>query len=201
MSIVSVAALIGVSQLGTLFTDGFNRDTSTAIVAGRPRLRPAGADLRPASSSLAARLLTPWQRVRRPAHDRRDPRPGSTSAPRRLVRPDGMPRAGGRAPRIPAPRAARAAAIALPLGLWVGHTGRGSVAIVGSANALRAVPSLGPAGRRRLLAGLRGCGDLALTVPSIIVLVAARHPAVLPARTPGSRASTRPPGTPPRAWA
>jgi osmoprotectant transport system permease protein len=33
------------------------------------------------------------------------------------------------------------AAIALPLGLWIGHTGRGSWWIVGSANAWRALPS------------------------------------------------------------
>lgn len=33
--------------------------------------------------------------------------------------------------------------IALPVGLWVGHTGRGVVAVAGLANGLRAVPALG----------------------------------------------------------
>jgi osmoprotectant transport system permease protein len=33
--------------------------------------------------------------------------------------------------------------IGLPLGLYIGHTGRGAVAIAGTANALRAVPTLG----------------------------------------------------------
>jgi osmoprotectant transport system permease protein len=33
--------------------------------------------------------------------------------------------------------------IALPLGLWIGHTGRGVLAVAGLANGLRAVPSLG----------------------------------------------------------
>jgi osmoprotectant transport system permease protein len=33
--------------------------------------------------------------------------------------------------------------IALPLGLWIGHTGRGVFVVAGLANALRAVPSLG----------------------------------------------------------
>ena len=33
--------------------------------------------------------------------------------------------------------------IALPLGAWVGHTGRGGFLVVGSANALRALPTLG----------------------------------------------------------
>ncbi|WP_245656022.1 ABC transporter permease [Microtetraspora fusca] len=36
-----------------------------------------------------------------------------------------------------------AAAVAIPLGLWVGHTGRGSFVIVVSANAARALPTLG----------------------------------------------------------
>lgn len=33
--------------------------------------------------------------------------------------------------------------IALPLGLWIGHTGRGVLVVAGLANGLRAVPSLG----------------------------------------------------------
>lgn len=36
-----------------------------------------------------------------------------------------------------------AAAVAIPLGLWVGHTGRGSLVVVVSANAARALPTLG----------------------------------------------------------
>ncbi|HKR49949.1 MAG TPA: ABC transporter permease subunit [Pseudonocardiaceae bacterium] len=36
-----------------------------------------------------------------------------------------------------------ASAIAVPLGLWVGHTGRGGVVLVGLANAMRALPTLG----------------------------------------------------------
>jgi osmoprotectant transport system permease protein len=62
VSIVSVAALIGVPQLGSLFTDGFYRDFLDPIVAGLV-----------ASVALAlvfdlvivvlARVLTPWQRA------------------------------------------------------------------------------------------------------------------------------------------
>ena len=33
--------------------------------------------------------------------------------------------------------------VALPVGAWVGHTGRGGFLVVGSANALRALPTLG----------------------------------------------------------
>ncbi|WP_433265166.1 ABC transporter permease [Actinosynnema sp. CS-041913] len=36
-----------------------------------------------------------------------------------------------------------ASAIAVPLGLYVGHTGRGAVFLVGGSNALRALPTLG----------------------------------------------------------
>ncbi|MQA14101.1 MAG: ABC transporter permease subunit [Pseudonocardiaceae bacterium] len=36
-----------------------------------------------------------------------------------------------------------AAVIAVPLGLWVGHSGRGGVTLVGAANAMRALPTLG----------------------------------------------------------
>lgn len=36
-----------------------------------------------------------------------------------------------------------AAAIALPLGVWLGHTGRGGVVVVNVANAARAIPTLG----------------------------------------------------------
>ena len=38
---------------------------------------------------------------------------------------------------------ALAAVVAVPAGLWVGHTGRGQVAVVGTAGTLRAIPSLG----------------------------------------------------------
>jgi osmoprotectant transport system permease protein len=36
-----------------------------------------------------------------------------------------------------------AALIAVPLGLYIGHTGRGSVLVVGASNAMRALPTLG----------------------------------------------------------
>ena len=46
VSIVSVGAIIGVQQLGLLFTDGFNRFFYDPIVVGIARLRPAGPALR-----------------------------------------------------------------------------------------------------------------------------------------------------------
>ena len=61
VSIVSVAALIGVPQLGSLFTDGFQRDFLDPIVAGVVGcvLLALLLDL---AVVLAVRLLTPWTR-------------------------------------------------------------------------------------------------------------------------------------------
>ncbi|GAA1931911.1 ABC transporter permease [Nocardioides marmoribigeumensis] len=62
VSIVSVAALIGVQQLGSLFTDGFQRDFLDPIVAGVVGCVVLALvfDL---LVVLATRLLTPWQRA------------------------------------------------------------------------------------------------------------------------------------------
>jgi len=62
VSIVSVAALIGVSQLGSLFTDGFNRTFLDPIIVGvlacvLLALLFDGAILG------VTRLVTPWQRA------------------------------------------------------------------------------------------------------------------------------------------
>jgi osmoprotectant transport system permease protein len=62
VSIVSVAALIGVPQLGSLFTDGFYRDFIDPIVAGLVAsvLLALALDL---VVVLVARWLTPWRRA------------------------------------------------------------------------------------------------------------------------------------------
>lgn len=62
VSIVSVAALIGVPQLGSLFTDGFNRDFLDPIVVGI--VACVGLALLLDLAVVAgARVLTPWQRA------------------------------------------------------------------------------------------------------------------------------------------
>ena len=63
-----------------------------------------------------------------------------------------------------------AALIAIPLGLWVGHTGRARW-LVSVANSLRAVPTLGLLFAVSLWLSPRIQGDLAFTLPSITVLV------------------------------
>ena len=66
VSMVSVAALIGVSQLGSLFTDGFNRNAMGPIVVGVVA-SVVLALLLDATIALVARLLTPWLRRGVPA--------------------------------------------------------------------------------------------------------------------------------------
>ncbi|MDQ2587046.1 ABC transporter permease [Saccharothrix yanglingensis] len=65
-----------------------------------------------------------------------------------------------------------AAAIAVPLGLFVGHTGRGGVVLVGGSNALRALPTLGLVTFLYLVAGGGTSGVLiglvVLAIPPIL---------------------------------
>lgn len=64
VSIVSIAALIGVPQLGSLFTDGFARDFPTEIVVGIVACIVLALvfDL---VIIAVTRLLTPWERATR----------------------------------------------------------------------------------------------------------------------------------------
>jgi osmoprotectant transport system permease protein len=61
--------------------------------------------------------------------------------------------------------------IGLPIGFFVGHTGRGTFLIAGAANATRALPSLGLIVLLVILVGPYFKSDLAFLVPSIAVLV------------------------------
>jgi osmoprotectant transport system permease protein len=65
-----------------------------------------------------------------------------------------------------------AAAIAVPLGLFVGHTGRGSVLVVGLSNAMRALPTLGLV---TILVLAMGLGEW----PALIGLIVLAVPAIL----------------------
>ena len=70
------------------------------------------------------------------------------------------------------------AAVAIPLGLFVGHTGRGRWLVTG-ANAARAVPTLGLLFGLSLWLGPRLHSDLAFSLPSIVVLVVLAIPPIL----------------------
>jgi len=71
-----------------------------------------------------------------------------------------------------------AALVAIPLGLWVGHTGRMRW-LVSFANSVRAVPTLGLLFAVSLWLGPKIPGDLAFTVPSILVLALLAIPPLL----------------------
>ena len=71
-----------------------------------------------------------------------------------------------------------AAVVAIPLGLWVGHTGRARW-LVSLANSARAVPTLGLLFVVSLWLGPRITGDLAFVVPSIVVLALLAVPPLL----------------------
>jgi osmoprotectant transport system permease protein len=66
VSIVSVATLIGVEQLGSLFIDGFNRAFMEPIIVGVVACVLLALAFDGAILALT-RLATPWLRVRKPA--------------------------------------------------------------------------------------------------------------------------------------
>ncbi len=72
-----------------------------------------------------------------------------------------------------------ACAVAVPLGLWIGHTGKGSVVAVNLAGALRALPSLGLLLLGWIILAQWLPGDLAFVLPSLVVLAVLAVPPVL----------------------
>lgn len=72
-----------------------------------------------------------------------------------------------------------AALIAVPLGLWIGHTGRGRVVVVNLAGGFRAIPSLGVLFLAVLILLPRLPGEAAYVVPTILVLVILAIPPIL----------------------
>ena len=72
-----------------------------------------------------------------------------------------------------------AAAVAIPLGLLIGHTGRGRVLGVGVTGAMRAIPSLGLLFVAIMLFGDDLPGDSALFVPTEAVLAVLAVPPIL----------------------
>lgn len=71
-----------------------------------------------------------------------------------------------------------AAAVAIPLGLWVGHSGRARW-LVAASNAARAIPSLGLLFAVAMVVGPRISSDLAFVIPSVVVLVLLAVPPLL----------------------
>lgn len=91
---------------------------------------------------------------------------------------DGIPNRIGEHLLYTAITLAIALVIATPLGAWVGHTGRARW-LVTSANAVRAVPSLGLLFAVSMLVGPLIQSELAFVIPSILVLVLLAIPPIL----------------------
>lgn len=72
-----------------------------------------------------------------------------------------------------------AAVIGIPLGLFIGHTGRGRLAVVSLVNGMRAVPTLGLLYVAVLLVESHLQGNKAFLVPTIFVLVLLAVPPIL----------------------
>jgi osmoprotectant transport system permease protein len=69
--------------------------------------------------------------------------------------------------------------IAVPLGIFIGYTGRGEALVAGFANALRALPSLGLLVLLFLIFAPVVAGKLVYLLPTIIVLVLLAVPPIL----------------------
>ena len=72
-----------------------------------------------------------------------------------------------------------AAVLAIPAGMWVGHTGRGKFAVVNISGFARAIPTLGLLYFIVLWLGPNLSGDYAFLLPSLIVLVVLAIPPIL----------------------
>jgi osmoprotectant transport system permease protein len=72
-----------------------------------------------------------------------------------------------------------AALVAIPVGLWVGHTGKGRFLAVNITGALRAIPSLGLLFVAIMVIGPRLEGESGVLVPTEIVLVVLAIPPIL----------------------
>jgi osmoprotectant transport system permease protein len=72
-----------------------------------------------------------------------------------------------------------AALIAIPLGLYIGHTGRGRFLVVNALGAARAIPSLGLLFLTFLWLGPKLSGDIAFLAPAGLVLVVLAIPPIL----------------------
>jgi len=69
--------------------------------------------------------------------------------------------------------------IAFPAGCYVGHTGKGATVLIGSANAMRALPSFGLIILLVIIFGPVFESDLAFIIPCLIVLIVLALPPIM----------------------
>lgn len=186
IAMVSVGSVIGIGGLGTWFTAGYQTNKSDQIVAGVVAMFLL-AIVVDVVINLAGRLATPWERAPRAARRRRQvaaPDHGRSAmnflqqALSYLLTASNWTGPVGLAVRTcehleyTAVAVAASALIAVPVGLLIGHTGRGTLLVVGAVNGLRALPTLGVLLLGVLLFGL-GLGPplvalMLLGIPSLL---------------------------------
>lgn len=84
-----------------------------------------------------------------------------------------------------------ASLIAVPLGIFIGHTGKGESLIMGSVNAMRALPTLGLLILLVLIMAPMIRNNLAFVIPALVVLVLLAVPPILSGVASGIRAIDR----------
>lgn len=84
-----------------------------------------------------------------------------------------------------------ASLIAVPLGVYIGHTGKGESLIMGSVNAMRALPTLGLLILLVLIFAPLISSRLAFVIPALVVLVLLAVPPILSGVASGIRAIDR----------
>ncbi len=184
ISMVSVGAVIGIGGLGTWFTEGYQANKSDQIVAGIIAIFVLAIVI-DVLIMLAGRLATPWDRVVAPRPPAADGSGGGRLAMNFLaqalsylftagnwVGPVGLAARTLEHLEYTAAAVAVSALVAIPVGLIVGHTGRGTLVVVSLVNALRALPTLGVLLLAVLLWGLG-------LVPPIVALMLLGIPPLL----------------------
>ena len=185
IAMVSVGSVIGIGGLGTWFTEGYQTNKSDQILAGIIALFVLAVVI-DVLIVLAGRLATPWERAARTRSATIGGGPGRgrcamnfvQQAISYLLTADNWTGPVGLAARIlehleyTALAVGASALIAVPVGLLIGHTGRGTLLVVGAVNGLRALPTLGVLLLGVLLFGL-GLGPplvalMLLGVPSLL---------------------------------
>jgi osmoprotectant transport system permease protein len=150
ISMVSVGSVIGIGGLGTWFTEGYQADKSNQIVAGIIAIFVLAVVVDTVIMA-AGRLATPWMSARAKTNRWMSGR-AMNFLQQALSYIFTAANWGGSAGlmartlehlQYTAVAVAFSAVIAIPVGMVVGHTGRGTFLVVTGVNALRALPTLG----------------------------------------------------------
>ena len=146
IALVTIAALIGRGGFGQFILDGLNTFFWTPLIVGVGALRRVGVRRRPAAARSAAARDTVGRRRGREtggARERAARGPAVARRTRQLVGRRRHPDSGaGSTCSSRSIALAIAALIAVPIGLWIGHTRRGQFSTVQFANVGRSIPSL-----------------------------------------------------------